>query len=369
MKKFVFLTCTIILCGMLGCKKESIIAEPDEVPVFYFEGNIKGDAVKYEAGNNQYFMNTEYYKDSIFWLKGLFAPKDCNNCNSSLSIELSDYKVRSTNNIDDIMTLVHTGDYLFYDENTAPQMRYTFKTDALISLLPNQKYNWSFGNGDTASGSEVIKDMAINQFMPVTLNVENTSNGCISTIENLMNTSATSCDPNFTYSNINANNFQFVYNGNQSVVWLFDNGLIIDSLHMPQVSFTPGIHTACLNVFDVNNNCQATFCRQFNVSLSGVCFAGYSYTRALITNDIFSKVKISHTNKSGATYVNYVKSQPMGSKFKVLEVLSYDKNEKGEATIKIKVAFNCKLYNKNNLNDAIDIETENCVFAVAFPGN
>lgn len=352
-----------------SCKKESIITPQDDIPVFYFNGIVNGKPTKYEAGNNNCYMHTDFYKDSTFWLRGIFGDQNCIGCSSTIGIEFSDTKIRTTGFIDDIFSTLHTGSYSFYTENTAPVMRYIFNTDSLIRIQPNQSYDWSFGNGDTASGATITKDLAPGHYNEVALKITNNNTGCSSRIENLINTSLGAVDPNFNYTMTNANTVKFSYGGNNKLVWFFDNGLIIDSNPEPEVSFIPGIHTVCLNITNMANNTQATFCRQFNISSAGMCLAGYGYTRELITNDIFSKIKISYTNDSGVRYVNYISTQPSSSNFKVLEVISYDNNEKGEATMKLKIAFTCKVFNVNNQSDAMEISSNDCVLAVAFPSH
>ncbi|MBK8846347.1 MAG: hypothetical protein IPO27_07135 [Bacteroidetes bacterium] len=370
MKRILIFTIVFIAAS---CKKEKIDATIEiGDPVFYIEGTIKGQPFKYTAGNDNYYMNTGFVADNnnVLWLSGTFGKEDCNGCNNSLKIELSDYKNRNGGLIDDIGTVLQAGNLQYFDITTQPFFRYSFAVDSILKLIPNYTFIWKEGGVQLASGKQTNIDFTVGSTKDITLETVNNLNGCVSTVSNVINSDSLMCEGLFDYSFLDSNKVKFNFKGqtnNTQYFWYINNFTAGTNASMTTTLSMDSLYNVYLETVNTNTACTTQFNKQLVIGNGTMCFAGYNYTRQYFKDDLFSKIKLTYTNETGTTYVSYNTKQPATSFFKLIKSDEYENNKKGEATMKIEANIKSWLYNMQNSNDSIEIVSNECVFGIAYP--
>src|SRR4051812_40627450 len=98
--KRILLYTLFVACIFFACKKkEPLPPEGDGNPVFSFTGQVDADQVSFQAGNNDYYMHTSFYRDSAlntYVYDGDLRP-GCGSCDYGIRFLINDYKPTAPN--------------------------------------------------------------------------------------------------------------------------------------------------------------------------------------------------------------------------------------------------------------------------------
>lgn len=385
----------IVLAG--GCRKVDL--EPvDGTPLFMASAKLDGAPHQWQAGVDDFYMFSSFEKDAlnVYEFSGSFAKKD-SCCGEIFTIRIRDFQQAGQGLPEieaalaqDLLFASQTGiDTLWETKQDTTGWTTTF--NASSSILPNTPVNyvWSYGDGK----SDTLDQQTTTHFyddlptQPVTLTVRALNNTCSSSISKQLNlnTNSSPCGLNLNLQFLNPNNpnggVQIIAQpiGNQPFTYSWSNGTAGSFITIPD---TAGIIGASVTVTDATG-CVVSSAVNTTLGLGStllpVCIAKFSNTPvvpqtvdvqvidSLIIGDSlqFSKVKIEYTDAAGEFYSSFLGPQDNTAHIQILDVESYEVNEKGEETKKVSLEFNCRLWNE--LGHFIVVTTGKAVIAVSHP--
>jgi PKD repeat protein len=171
-------------------------------------------------------------------------------------------------------------------------------------------YDWSFGDGSTASTSDPVHVYSGNpsDSFQVCLTIYN-SNGCQSTscqfIYPIPNSNS-GCDASFATYDSTANVIYFLPNSpSQDLIysWDFGDGSALGTSMYPNHYFSNGTYNVCLSVYNMVDSCFDQFCQTIVVNDSVVgpnCQASFTYS--YVSNNT---IAFQQTSSSPANSYNY----------------------------------------------------------------
>lgn len=379
MKKI--LTYPIALALLISsCKKKDLPESELTQPEFTASFDVQGNTVKLEAGNNDYYMNSSYGRDSLnnlyvykadlrqrtFQMGGGYA----------LTILFNDTKATALNSGMKVDSALSLGDHLYNDLNTAGlTQRVNF--DPLMSNDQASDYAWSFTDGSsvkTYNGSYAIApNLEVGKTYSVTFNYTAASGVCSAAHTNVFK-AGSKVQTTITASK-DTQTSELKYNLGYSIPsnygpatwrcrWEFDNNTTSTSPTISGKLFQPGIHLIKLTLTDkaVNDSCVSFY--QLNATSGNACEANYKATFLPIQNNrVFSSVTLLLTDPNGVVYTSHDLVQPASSSFQILSVNDYKTNDAGLPTKSLKVKFNCVLKNGNS---QITLTNGEAVVAIAY---
>jgi len=372
MKKL-FLVC--LLCSLLlglACKKEEVIEPPIDptVPVFSFNGSVNGTLVNIQAGVNNYYMYSSFYRSdtNMYSFVGNLKHVNC-PCNNECTISLTDYKSTlsgGSSSIDSLLT--HP---LHYEHDSLSSFSYTkFYSKPTQNMKP-QSYRWDFGDGSISTQQDPEHRYASSGYYTVCHTITY-QNGCSSQICNLVKAQLPSDCKGFigsSYGNGDTVYFSGEFNDSlSSIGWNFGdpgsglNDTSISTFPIHAYS-SPGIYLVKA-YYRARNGCTAAnTMRVVTKNYTGDCGAYFTYSDLTSTPSRFSVVTVTWIDSNGAVYSTTGVVQPSDSYFQVLSVENYPNNERDEPTKKIHAKVKCKL---SNSIQSITMDGVDVVFAVSY---
>lgn len=371
-----------IVLGLLlsSCKKKDLPESEPTQPEFTASFEVQGNAVKLEAGNNDYYMNSSYGRDSLnnlyvykadlrqrtFQIGGGYA----------LTILFNDTKATALNSGMKVDSALSLGDHLYNDLNTSGlTQRVNFdplKTQDLAS-----SYAWSVTDGISVKTYNdmyaIAPNLEVGKTYSVTFNAKDAPGVCDATLTNVFK-AGSKVQTTITASKDTQTN-ELKYNLGYSIPanygpatwrcrWEFDNNTTSTSPTISGKLFLPGMHLIKLTLIDkaVNDSCVSFY--QLNATSGNACEANYKATFFPIQNNrVFSSVTLLLTDPNGVVYTSHDLVQPSSSSFQILSVNDYKPNDVGLSTKSLRVKFNCVLKNGNN---QITLNNGEAVVAVAY---
>ncbi|HXP48492.1 MAG TPA: PKD domain-containing protein, partial [Bacteroidia bacterium] len=149
--------CLLMSLFTISCKKEHLTTQTNASPVFYFTGNIGGNAMDLRAGLNNYYMYSSYTQDAnnVYNYSGTLKEYNCSsNCPPSIEFIINNYRTESPGvsekHISDSSLITTYYNYSSPGGTPAsfPVTFYPTKGDSAII----KSYTWNFGDGSTSSG-------------------------------------------------------------------------------------------------------------------------------------------------------------------------------------------------------------------------
>ncbi len=384
----------LFLIGLFfSCKEESLPEPNTGTPVFTIAGTLGGNSIDINAGDNDFYMFTEFEKDetNVFTFSGTFAKlePDCNpNCNEQLRISIRDFQMTEDLLVTDIDNSLKVGDYE-YDNGREDSIEMTvissysvsFINKTIISFPGEDIFTWRFSPPQSdpievqtfglLSVPEPMNFPALD--FPVTLErfgfepiitcpgytrtLDTQSMDCSTRIEAMLDTVSSGI-----------------------LVGLEENGNVAN---FEWINFDPDAFGAiqepgdyCVAIEHLTG-CLDTVCirTQFNEEQSHYCSEAFDYVveenfeTIMISPDNpfrLSEVVIEYVNEDGISFRSDLFPQTDESRFEILEVSDFEDNENGEKTKQLKVRFNCVLYDNSDLS--LNFENAEVVMAVAYPG-
>lgn len=369
--KRIVLFLVVLLMLAWGCAKKKY---PESIsvnaPVFYFKANINNTVVEYKAGLNKYRMFSSYEQDSnqIYNLIAELKQIDCSvNCPNSLKIQINDYTVSTSGSAIRIDSSLKIGPYNYLNDINGSTYKVAFTSK---NNKTAKSYAWDFGDGSTSNKANPTHVYSQAGKYQVCLTVTS-SDGHVNSICN--NIQVHLNQPLNAYIHaiqIPGDSLRFVasISGGKAPYgyqWDFGDGNISLSASPSHKYNISGSYPVKLKLNDANN--EELIIKYNTVTENDNSSMAVNYQSEIIeaqkNAEAPSKIILTYTDENGIVYSSINKNQPNTSNFEILEVSGYDLNEKNELTKKIKIKFNCMVYNGNK---ALSINNAETVIAVAY---
>jgi PKD repeat protein len=372
MKKLPIILCAFILV-LASCKKKEYPETITGSPEFYVKANIDGQPIMLQAGAFDYYMYSNYEQDAdgIYSFVADIKQKNCSgNCPNSLKIEVYDDQMSALGGASNINSSVKAGTYQFVNTDTVNPTTVGYAVTYKSSFnLSAASYSWNFGYGAPSYDALPTHTFATAGVYPTTFAVLYGSNWY--SIENKVKvtTSPVACKAQIVLTNVTGNAVTFhrlITNGsgNYSNLWDFGDGTIPSPDAIATHTYdSSGLYLVSLRVIDNTNQDTAYHNYYVNTALSQGPAPNFNYSVVpILSNSPLAKIKVTYTDGSGTIYTSSMAPQT-ASDFKIVSVEDYKTNEKNQATKKLKITFNCKLFNGAS---TVDVTGGEAVIAVAY---
>ena len=378
----------LVLTFFASCKKVELDVPVDN-PVFSVDATVGGVALDWSAGDDNFYMFTEFSKDSlqVYTLTGRLA-KDSNcstSCEESLAISIRGNAITPSINDFDINQALPLNSNMSFMKMDNPNIStiniYTFQGDLFESSNPSSftDYSWTI-NGETMSGQTVSFVDSINA--PINLNLDITdSMGCNASFTQSNLSISNPCSLNILVDSnpqifnfkltpqvTGLNNFMTVWNNNQ-----------IDSTFETDTTLFYNSNELLLNITEQNNPLGCSFDVRICVELDnpspnggiiqGVKVPGVSYT--VQTDSVQDPIseQLSHVvieyNDATGLYSSF-NGQNTNSMFTITKIEDFEDNENGEKTKKLTVEYDAILYDVQGSGNTKMINGSG-VIGIAYP--
>lgn len=364
-----------------SCAKNQLPIPPGgNSPQFYFHGTIGNDSVLWQAGNDNLFMNTDYFIDAqkIIVLRGELAPTNCSSCEPSLSIMFRDIAPAPDSvlrmNVASYFTNKQITSYsLDSIKSQGDKEEFSFQP---ITQQPINDILWDFGDGTqsteddpqhifSGTGTRVVK-LVIKQgiytdslSLPINIGFQSAERVVFTWTQNINNEVHAQAVPgNFT---------QYLWDAGDGQMPV---GNPIDFTYT-----TPGIYT--LSCLAQSGSLEARYYAKIKVpQLGSWANPNFTYTTKIVVDTTLvprtnTGTAVLELKKNGKIYRSY-KSNPSINQSGNIVVRSIDSspfetNLNGQPTIGINMAVDTWLYNVQNLSDSVRIRSNKMRLAVAYP--
>ena len=372
----------LVVTAFASCKKVELDV-PIDTPVFSVDATVDGLTLDWSAGDDDFYMFTEFSKDNleVYTLTGRLAKdSSCvNDCEESLTFSIRGNAITpSINdfNIDQAIMLNTALGYKKMDTLSMVEIIETYTFEGLlvdaINGNPTANYFWLI-NGDTLSGQTVNYNST--NVSNIDFSVEMTDNfGCTASYAQFNLDSFSDCNLDIEVSG---------GNGNFSIVPTFSNGAFpLNTWNNNPINTDSSFEITPNNQFgnelfltttDSIGLCtlDVKMCLEQD-SLGGGMIVGvkvpqisYSIQQDTIPDPIdnqFSKVEIQYQDATG-TYSSF-NGENDNSTFTITKVENFEDNENGEKTKVLTIDYDAVLYNTQGVSKTI-IGTG--VIGVAYP--
>jgi PKD repeat protein len=365
-------TIYILLASLLllaSCKKKDYSdTSTSNQPVFTFNGSINNVAMNIQAGVNNYYMNTSYFKDSngVYDYEGEFMNGTCTNtCPSSLVIYIKDSKQSPPLTIAHIDSLLSPG-YLNYATPGGTPSGYYVNLNGFFNGTADS-LKWNFGDGYTAlSTSESTTHY---YYHPGIYKVVlTTSSGyCWSNDTNYVIVgqvgNAFQCPFSWSTYTLTAN-FGTVPAGEPpyTYLWNFGDGNTGTGASPTHTYAYDGIYEVTCNCTDARGY---TAVEKLNLATPKATGCANGFYQESIASDPnphnLNNVGIEWYDATGLLWKSENNRQRFNSEFNITVVSDYKNNSAGQPVKMITAQVSCYLYNGL---DSIPL-TGNVVFGVA----
>jgi PKD repeat protein len=364
--KHIDLLLLIALTLLFSCKKKKETETNEaKAPVFYFKGNVNSSTVSIEAGVANYYMHSSYTQN----VNGLYSfigiLKQNTTANNSIQVQINDTKISAIGGASYANSTLQLGNYNYVDTITVSGAPYNVQFTA-STINSASVYNWDFGDGTTANTSNPIHTYATKGDYNVCLTVT-TDSTCYSQLCNVQRIGygGNKIKANITSTTQPSNTTTFnttIISGTAPFNYNWDFG---DSSYsaVPNPTHTyndSGVYNVALTLTNATDTATINYVAKVGVTTT--CDA--NYTATIIPNvKPFANIIITYTDGNGVVYTSNASKQPATSGFKITAVENYDNNERNELVKKLKINFNCTLYNATN---SIQINNGEATIAVSY---
>lgn len=340
---------------LMACPKTTTTLPPSTIgdTVFYFDGKINGIATKWEAGKNDYYMQTGYLLDAVTNTLQVFG--DLHSLKDSVNNALFISFQGNSTSLDSILKLQN---YPLVSPFSATDSATVF-FQAQPRAGTNPTYSWNFGDGTTstlANPSHIFPNP--NQTYTVSLFAQTTnsaSGNCTSLLKQEIIPGNLTCNPSFTYY-VAGFERRIQFNSPENATWYFGDGDSIVAQNPQHLYAAKGVFTVCMKPF----GCDVQVCQNIEIGEVNGCGINFSYQRKPY---ISVPLVISYRNANGETFSTSLATQDANSFFTLSRIDNFSSSNK--KVKKLTISFRCKAQS-NNGNIAV-IEGQKVIFGVAYP--
>jgi PKD repeat protein len=354
----------LILALSFSCKKRTYPNdEINEQTIFNFNASIDGRSFSINAGKEDYYLYSSYGQDGngVYYFTSDLRKNNCSgDCPKSIKIRINDFKISQIGGRIKIDSSLVPKSYPLQAGNIGYEAHFLSTYNKTAA-----SYHWDFGDGLSSNVSDPIHYYSRPGIYKVDLRITSTG-GCISDMSNMFkigySPTALTCAIKTTSIVGSAIDFTAVSNGSVTYFWDFGDGNS-STLASPSHTFANiGSYPIMLRTISANDTAIAHY-NAVTQNDNSSCAANYSLSaQATVTDSPFpSNITIDWTDENGVLYTSNNVLQPATSSFKIISVESFEPNEKGEKTKKLKVSFKCRVYNGTNYKTIDGGEAVLCV--------
>jgi len=365
----------LALILLAGCKKDDINTQDlnnyqDEFR-FYTNAKINGLPVNFNAGEEEYALETDYsISDSILIMEGILAKVGKPQQNALILkirgnepvINPEDFRVEQS---------LRPGLYAYRDrsgEKVVPGM-YELEFFGDTSYYP-MNFHWKFPDGSSSYlKNPTARTVLVDDYDPYNVSMTTDYSGCESRVAHAINLED-DCDATFAITNVTNTEcgIQVIArNGNiKDVSWTLDGFEVSPDfygvIHAPYLG---GNHTLTAEI-NFENGCQKVVEREFDGSSAQPCYTDFWYKKSKITvqdPEQLGAVELVYYDENGKMFSSYYSS--VEGSFKIVSLSPYLANEQGQKTTRF--FFEAEAILKNA--DGSSVELTECFgsFALAHP--
>jgi hypothetical protein len=364
-----------------ACSKKQLPVPPNgNDPQFYFIGTIGSDSVHWQAGENDWFMHTDFFLDAqkLIVLRGQLGPLNCLNCEPSLTVEFRDVAPSPDSvlkmNIANFFTNQDIKSFSLDNEKiVSDKEEFSFHAN---TQQPINNLVWNFGDGTQSNDDDPHHIFSGTGIRNVKL-----------TINQAGYTDSLSIPINIDFQSAERVMFAWTQNGNYQVnaqvtsgnfsqyFWETGDGQFPTGTPINYNYATPGIYT--LSCRATTGNLEARYKAKIKVPQGGAwANPNFTYTTKLIKDTVYGPrlnqgTAIIELKKDGKHYRSFKTNQSLNqSGINVLRTLNaspFDVNQFGVATLRVNMTVDTWLYNIQNQSDSIRIKSNQMCLAVAHP--
>ena len=346
----------------VGCGN-NVLPEPTEGQVqFYFEGKINGETVKWEAGKNQYYLQTNAISSSFPsnapFVGKLRIPQDSNR--NVLEIYFMNPALQNSASAD---TFFQPKAFDYQVASTASDSA-TVRFQALGVSSANIQYNWDFGDG-TSSMLPTITHTFANPYQEytITLNVavNDGQNICNSVLTQQIIPAKVVCRENFTYMPINGSERQIQFQATENQYWDFGDGSpVVFGQNPVHLYSSKGVFTVTAQT-DTSVSCQSYVAKNIEVGDIGGC--GINFSAISLINPQNPSILIVYKDSDGVRYSSETTPQLANAYFTLVKTENIIENQ--QKIKKLTLLFDCEV--RNTAGEVIRIQGEKVVWGVRTP--
>lgn len=324
-----------------ACKKAELPPTFFEDPVFMVEHSLDTTGQPIMAGVDDVYLFTDFEESDFVVCSGSFAKTTCPiaDCPGSLT-----FRFRSP--MTDAFspdTVFHTGSFPFDGSGSAADTIYL----TTFNVAPNSGYDsfsWDIDSVFAGEGASLVQEFQDNAPKIVRLTAQKQSGPTSTIFRTVSLTNPGALNP---VVGIDIQSDSLVYtltaevSGTPASLFFWNTG---DTL---QEIFEFALASAySVIVEDTFGNRAEARLQQLTPNDVPVHTAGFTYTvQSIITPAQTGEVSIEWIDFQGNAWRSDFGAQPMTATFNVLESEPYEQNERGQKTRKMRISFNCRLYN------------------------
>ncbi len=343
------------LLAFSACTEQPLPEVEIGQPIFSFEGEMAGQAVKLVAGEAGDFMHTGYdHLPAGLWeFRGSLGPEGCPSCPGTLSLFVRDDQARSPSERLLEGDAPQVGAYSFYEVNTTEifaQVSFQWESQG---MAPSHLL-WDLGDGTISEASAPVHEYRDSTLRTVEVCLTATnSDGCSSQVCNIINLKDTLCQAAFQYVTDPASPYVLFFDQSKGALplkytWRFGDGYEATLGNPGYYYASQGQYEGCLHIED-QAGCESEVCKVI-ANDPTKCEAGFgAKVRRLKRSDPFQwgAVTLQWRDEQGKLYRSDLHEQPAGALFLVKEATRYQANARGEATWKLRAEMDLSLYDES----------------------
>jgi len=379
------LFCLLILF-FSNCKKVETPPTSIGTPIFNLQAELNETALNLEAGNNDYFLFTDYDQDEndVHTFIATFAKIDClDECQDTFRVKIRDFQAVNSNQVD-IQTALSQPEYLY--KNNEPNFSIIADTTFTFSL--NLDASNSISNGFLTNYVWEL-DTVVVVSTPALFLTYNDILEIPSTVRLDVEAMQPPCSSFATASiaptgNSTVNSCSVYISENTGILTAMTNGQSPFTYSWSTAETTPEISTNLLVGTYSVTVIDADFCEsQASITLGGNpampinCRASIDIdlseettidTQIIPNSDStnFSKIIIEYVDSDGIFYSSESALQDSTAFFNILSFEDFDNDQNDNPTQKLDIELECTLFNENG-NLPIQLTNGLGTIAVAHP--
>lgn len=365
MKKSLYFILTSIVLTTASCEKKKYPeAKESSESTFYAKLLINGQASDIYTGKENYYMYCSYKKDSsdVYNLISEFKSIGCTDCSNSLKIQINDIMPSNAGVYIDSLLKLKTYSFIAGESQSEYAVNFTSTFNK-----PSSTVYWDFGDGSTSTEfypKHVFK-RGIHKVQLLVTAPDNSQSALSNTIfiaqlinMNVYATPITKTDSvSFSATSMGAK-------GYTTYEWDFGDGSKGFGQRTRHTYSVKGSYTVKVKATDTQLNTRTFFCNTYTDDDASACAANFQFTEPVyVAPRVESKVIITYTDAQGVIFRSDNSLQPNDSKLEILSGEDFVRNENNDLVKKVKLKFNCTVYNGNQ---SISLQGKEVVVGLAY---
>lgn len=355
-----------------SCKKDTESDFYTEDFRFFMKGQVNGLPFEYNAGEEGYYMETDFYQeDSVLVMEGRLV-NDATPGRNALTVRIRGNQSLSQSGQFTLEENIVAKPYSFRDATgfSAQPGKYQFNFYGDTNNLANMSYEWFFGDNSQSFGPSVSKTVDINEHAVFPVRMETSYAGnCRTGVTHFVNVEK-DCDATFSMQLNTPGEAQvrvISRIGTVSSVEWFLGDIEVEPGFTGVIDLTQNTNADSLRcIVHFADGCTRRIDRGLGGTTTNPCITDFWYTKHKPTTfdpNQYSTIEIEYYDDKGKKYTSYY-TQVQGD-FEVTSASHYHKNESGQQTVRFFLETDVIL--KNSDGSTVELQNTFGSMAVAHP--